>query len=431
MIDLENQTLGKYEVGRQIGKGSMGIVYLGYDPFTGRDVALKVALPESLNDERDGARYRKLFFNEAKVAGRLRHPNIIHVYDAGVEGDICFIVMEYVPGTRTLYDYCRPENLLPVEDVVRIIFKCARALDYAHRQGVIHRDIKPRNILLTEDRDVKIADFSIALMTQAEATATQVHGYVGSPLYMSPEQVLEEDITTQTDLFSIGVVLYEMLTGKHPFTADNLPAIIHQITECPPTPVDERRHDVPHVLAHIVDRLLKKRTAARYKTGLDVAADLSLVFEHLRLFDEQISGREKFNLVRELRFFAEFAEPEIWEVINASSWLEFQPGARIIVEGEMDNSFYVVIAGEVGVNKGGTPVDVLGPGDCFGEMGYIAHRSRTASIIARSVVTVLKVKGTLIERASLNCQLRFHRIFLNTLVERLSLATQRIADASN
>jgi len=226
------------------------------------------------------------------------------------------------------------------------------------------------------------------------------------------------------------VVLYEMLTGKHPFSADNLPAIIHQITERPHTPVGELRHDVPHVLAHIVDRLLKKRTVTRYKTGLDVAADLSLVFEHLRLFDEQVSGRDKFNLVRELRFFTEFAEPEIWEVINASSWLEFQPGARIIVEGEMDNSFYVVVTGEVEVHKGGTPVDVLGPGDCFGEMGFIARRSRTASIIARSTVTVLKAKGTLIERASLNCQLRFHRVFLNTLVERLSLATQRIADPS-
>ncbi len=427
-LDLENKVLGKYEVGRPIGRGSMGIVYLGHDPFAGRDVAIKVALPEAIHDPHSGARFRKLFFNEAKIAGRLRHPNIVQVYDAGVEGDLCFIVMEHVAGGRTLHDHCRPESLLPLEDVVRIVFRCARALDYAHRRGVVHRDIKPRNILLTESRDVKIGDFSIALMTHAETTSTQVHGYVGSPLYMSPEQVREDNITGQSDLFSIGVVLYELLTGRHPFAGDRLAAIIHQITERPHVPVAELRGDVPRVLAHIVDRLLKKDPAARYKTGLDLAADLSLVFEHLQLFEEEIPGREKFNLVRDLRFFAEFSEPEIWEVINASSWLEFQPGNQIIVEGEIESSFYVVINGEVEVHKGGQRVDVLGQGDCFGEMGFIAKRERTATIAARTAVTVLKVKGSLIERASLACQLRFHRVFLNTLIERLSKATERLTE---
>ena len=190
MHDLSNTTLGKYDVIREVGRGSMGVVYLGHDPFAGRDVAIKVALPESLQDKRGGARYRKLFFNEAKVAGKLRHPNIVGVYDAGSGGrNLCYIVMEMIFGGRTLFDHCQPDSLLPIEDVVRIIFKSARALDYAHRQGVIHRDVKPRNILLSEDGEVKLSDFSIALRTQGDATDTQVHGYIGSPLYMSPEQV--------------------------------------------------------------------------------------------------------------------------------------------------------------------------------------------------------------------------------------------------
>ena len=162
MHDLSDTTLGKYDVVREVGRGSMGVVYLGHDPFTGSDVAIKVALPESLQDKRGGARYRKLFFNEAKVAGKLRHPNIVGVFDAGMEDEICYIVMEMIFGGRTLYDHCQPDTLLPIEDVVRIIFKSARALDYAHRQGVIHRDIKPRNILLSEDGEVKLCDFSIA-----------------------------------------------------------------------------------------------------------------------------------------------------------------------------------------------------------------------------------------------------------------------------
>jgi len=427
MGTLENSTLGKFDVLREIGRGSMGTVYLGHDPFTGRDVAIKVAHPEQLSDTQQGARYRKMFFNEAKVAGRLRHPNIIQVYDAGVEGDICFIVMEYVAGGETLHKHARPGALLPMEDVVRISFRCAKALDYAHRKGVVHRDIKPRNILLTEEMDVKIGDFSIALIFEADATDTQVHGYVGSPLYMSPEQVHEETLTNQSDLFSLGVVMYEMLAGKHPFHGESLPGIIQKITEAPHTPLAEVRSDVPPVLAHIVDRCLKKRAADRYKTGLDLAGDLSLVFSHIRLLDEALPGGDKFALVKELRFFREFSEPEIWEVINASGWHEYDPGSEIITEGEIDNSFYVIVTGEVEVRKGGNSLDVLQQGDCFGEMGFIAGKERTASIVARTAVTAMKVRATLIERASLHCQLRFHKVFLNTLVERLSLTTARVS----
>lgn len=427
MKGLENRTIGKYDVIREVGRGSMGAVYLGHDPFAGRDVAIKVALQESIEAAGQSlTRYRKMFFNEAKVAGRLKHPNIISVFDAGMDEDVWFIVMEYVSGGRTLYDHCRPGSLLAIEDVVRIIFKCAKALDYAHRRGVVHRDVKPRNILLTEGDEVKIGDFSIALLTHADSTDTQVHGYVGSPLYMSPEQIREEQITSQTDIFSIGVLMYEMLTGKHPFSADSLPAIIHQIQEKPHTPLLEMRSDAPPVLGHILDRALKKNPAARYKTGLDMAADLSLVFDHIKLFEEEIPGREKFNMVRDLSFFHDFAEPEVWEVINAAKWREYEPGVEIIVEGDVDSSFFIIVSGEVYVRKGGKQVDVLHGGDCFGEMGFIARTERTASIIAKTPVTAMKVRASLIERASLHCQLRFHKVFLNTLVGRLSQATQRI-----
>ena len=229
----------------------------------------------------------------------------------------------------------------------------------------------------------------------------------------------------------MGVVMYELLTGKQPFAGDTLPAIIHNITEKAHIPLTELRSDVPGVLGHILDRTLKKKAAARYKTGLDIAADLSLVFDHIRLFEEELSGRDKFNLVKDLKFFAEFAEPEIWEVINASSWLEYDPESEIIIEGEVDNSFYVVVEGQVTVRKGTQEVDVLRAGDCFGEMGFIARRERTATIAARTGVTAIKVRASLIERASLHCQLRFHKVFLNTLVERLSHATERMTKVAS
>ncbi|TFH41911.1 MAG: cyclic nucleotide-binding domain-containing protein [Lysobacterales bacterium] len=427
MPDLSNTTLGKYDVIREIGRGSMGVVYQGHDPFTGRNVAIKVALPESLQDERSGARYRKLFFNEAKVAGKLRHPNIVGVFDAGVEGEICYIVMELIAGGRTLFDHCQPASLLPIEDAVRVIFKSARALDYAHRQGVIHRDVKPRNILLTVDSEVKLSDFSIALRTQGDATDTQVHGYIGSPLYMSPEQVRDDTITNQSDIFSLGVVMYELLTGRHPFAADNLPAIAHRITEKRHTPLAEMRPDAPPILARILDRALCKQTGQRYRMGLDVAADLSLVYDHIKLLDEQLPGDEKFKLVRSLAFFDDFTEPEIWEVINSSGWLDFAPGSEIIAEGELDTSFYIIISGDVTVFKGEMEVDELHQGDCFGEMGFIARKERSATIIAKTGVTTMNVRPSMIERASLHCQLRFHKVFLSALVARLSQATERLS----
>jgi len=426
MAARDIQVIGKYDVIKEVGRGGMATVYLGHDPFGGRDVALKVAHPEASGTEMGAGRYRKLFFNEAKIAGRLRHPNIIEVFDAGIEDDIWYIVMEHVRGGRTLGDFCKPDNLLPMEDVVRVIFKCAKALDYAHRSGVIHRDIKPKNILVTEDWEIKIGDFSIALQTRQDQTDTQVHGYIGSPLYMSPEQVRIEQVNNQTDIFSMGVVLYEMMTGRHPFAADNLPAITHQITSTAPRRIGEVRPEAPAIIEHIVDRMLAKSLSARYKMGLDVAADLSLVFDHITPANEELPGREKFNLVNGLRFFDDFAESEIWEIINASTWKTFDPPAEIIMEGEIDDTFYIIVSGDVVVCKSGSQVDALGRGDCFGEMGFIAKQVRSASIIAKTPVTVMQVRSALMERVSLNCQLRFHKVFLHTLVRRLSRTTAQV-----
>jgi len=429
MDDLSGTTLGKYELMRVLGHGSMGQVYLANDPFIGREVAIKVANPDALVEEERAARYRKLFFNEAKIAGMLRHPNIVSVYDAGIEEDVWYMVMEHVPGGLTLHPHCTPDKLLPLEDVVRIVFKCARALDFAHRKGVVHRDIKPRNILMTPDRDVKINDFGVALLTRTDATDTQIDGVVGSPLYMPPELVKEEPVPSQSDIFSLGVVIYELLAGKQPFAADNLPSIIYNITERPHTPLRKLRADVPRILEHIVDRCLHKMVNSRYKSGLDLAGDLSLVFDQARLTDEEISGREKFERVKNLSFFRDFPDPEIWEVINSGVWQDFGPDEEIIHEGEVDSSFFIIIDGEVTVRKGQHDLDVLKQGDCFGEMGFVAGVKRTATILARTPVCTMKVTSTLIDKASLSCQLRFKNVFLDTMVRRLSQANAWIAGA--
>jgi serine/threonine protein kinase len=422
------EKLGKYEILRQVGRGSMGIVYQGYDPFTDRQVAVKVALADSLRDKESGARYRKMFFNEAHTAGRLRHPNILEILDAGADGADCYIVMELVEGGETLKNYCRSDNLLPINEVIEIVFKCAKALDYAHRKGVVHRDIKPTNILFTPDRDVKIGDFSIAHFVNVESTNTMPMGFVGSPRYMSPEQVQEDSITNQTDLFSLGIVMYELLTGKHPFAAEGFSRLIHKIINEKAPPLKIWRSDVPDVLEKIVHHALQKNPERRYKMGLNMAADLSLAFDYLEKPEEDIDAEEKFNAVHELNFFAGFSDAEIWEIIRACNWQRFDSQVEIISEGDLDDSFFILVSGSVEIRKAGRPVGTLVQGDCFGEMGYLSRTRRSASVITCEPVTLMKINATLVEQLSVECQLHFTRVFLRVLVERLFATTALAAD---
>ena len=253
------QKMGKYELRREVGRGSMGVVYEAFDPYIGRLVAVKVAIADALRQPDSGERFRKMFFNEAHTAGMLRHPNILDIFDAGVDREKCYIVMELIEGADTLKSYCRADNLLPLNQVAEILFRCAKALDYAHRQGVIHRDIKPSNLLLTRNLEVKIADFSIAHINRTDLSTTMPLGFVGSPRYMSPEQIQEDLITSQTDLFSLGVVAYELLTGKHPFGAESFSRLIHRVVNEEPTPLASHRPDLPPVVQRFVQKALEKQ----------------------------------------------------------------------------------------------------------------------------------------------------------------------------
>ncbi|MBK6657548.1 MAG: protein kinase [Proteobacteria bacterium] len=416
--------LGKYDILSEIGRGSMGIVYRAFDPYINREVAVKVAMAEALKDKDTGERFRKMFFNEAHTAGMLRHPNILDIFDAGVDGDSCYIVMELVAKGGTLRPYCRAEKLLPLNQAAEIIFKCAKALDYAHRQGVIHRDIKPSNILVTDDMDVKIADFSIAHAVRQDTTQTMPLGFVGSPRYMSPEQVHEDVITNQTDLFSLGVVAYELITGHHPFGGESFSALVHKIVNEDPPPMSNYRADTPEVLERIVRRALEKNPARRYRTGLDIAADLSMAFTHLERPQEDIAITAKFDKVKRLEFFRGFPDNEIWEIIRASVWMEVDVDTAVVIEGEVDEAFFIIVSGDVSVTKFGQSLDQLHTGDCFGEMGYLNRIKRTATVKADGPLSLLKINATLIEQVSADCQLRFYKVFMKVLIDRLARTSE-------
>jgi eukaryotic-like serine/threonine-protein kinase len=262
---------GRYEILRELGRGSMGTVYLGRDPKINREVAIKtLKYADVAPGDLDQVKTR--FFREAEAAGKLSHTNIVSVYDVGEERDMAYIAMELLNG-RDLAGFCMPEHLLPVDQVLSIIADVAAALDYAHNQGVIHRDIKPANIMLLEDGRVKVTDFGIALVVDSSKTRTGI--VLGTPNYMSPEQVAGQKPDGRSDLFSLGIVFYELLAGARPFTGDTISAIIHAITHTPHTPFGEIKPDIPACCQAIVDRLLAKELNQRY----DSAARLSKAIE--------------------------------------------------------------------------------------------------------------------------------------------------------
>jgi serine/threonine protein kinase len=411
------EKIGKYVVVNEVGRGSTGIVYLSHDAYYGRDVAIKVYNMDSGADEERKRIARKMFLSEAHLVGMLQHPHILPIYDAGEEDGNCYIVTEHVHGARTLAAYCRPDNLLRIDDVVEIIFKCAKALHYAHSRGVIHRDIKPSNIMLTQDSDVRIIDFGIALV--ADSDISSIDGIAGSPSYMSPEQVQSLELSNRSDLYSLGAVMYELLSGARPFRAGNLQKLLHQIVYATPPPLHTLRKDIPEELESIVALALQKDPAKRCKSGLDFAAELTRVHQKLREHNSRIDRQEQFGVLRRLKFFHEFSHAEIWEVLRASSWQDYAPAEEIVKEGEMDDRFYIIVSGHCAVERHGTRLGTLDTGDCFGEASYVEGAKRTATIRAGLAVTVLKVSSTLLEQVSASCQLRFNRVFLRTLIGRL------------
>jgi eukaryotic-like serine/threonine-protein kinase len=416
------EKIGKYVVVNEVGRGSTGIVYLSHDAYYGRDVAIKVYNMDASGDEEKARIARKMFLSEAHLVGMLQHPNILPIYDAGEENGQCYIVTEHVHGARTLAAYCRPDNLLRIDDTVEIVYKCAKALHYAHSRGVIHRDIKPSNIMLTQDSDVRIIDFGIALVRDSDIS--RIEGIAGSPSYMSPEQVQSFELTNSSDLYSLGAVMYELLTGCRPFRAGNLQKLLHQIVYATPPPIHTLRKEIPEDLENVVAMALQKDPNKRYKTGLDFAAELTRCHQKLREQNSRIDRQEQFGVLRRLKFFHEFSHAEIWEVLRASSWQDYAPGEEIVKEGEMDDRFYIIVSGQCVVERHGDRLGTLDTGDCFGEASYVQGAKRTATIRAGSAVTVLKVSSTLLEQVSASCQLRFNRVFLRTLIGRLQSGEQ-------
>src|SRR5271170_2355216 len=268
----DTDRLGRYQLEREIGRGAMGVVYLGRDTAINRMVAIKAIPLASEFSDAELVEARSRFFREAETAGRLNHPNIVTIYDVGEERGLAYIAMEYLKG-KHLSDYAKSNNLLEPRKVLEIIGRTAEALGFAHKQQVVHRDIKPANLMYDPSTDVlKITDFGIARLSGAGQTRTGI--VLGTPSFMSPEQLEGRTVTGHSDLFSLGVSLFQLLTGQLPFTADSMTGLMQQIAEAQHPPLRAFRPDLPACVESVIDRALAKNPDARYDTGAQMAAAL-------------------------------------------------------------------------------------------------------------------------------------------------------------
>lgn len=278
---VQKPVLGRYQIEKELGKGAMGVVYLGRDPKINRVVAIKtIPLAEEFEEE-DIVSAKERFFREAETAGRLNHPDIVTVYDAGEDHDLAYIAMEYLKGDH-LNHYVEPDNLLPPDEVLRIVARAADALNYAHKQNVVHRDIKPANMMYQRENDeLKITDFGIARLTDSHTTKTGI--VLGTPSYMSPEQLEGKTVTGHSDLFSLGVTLYQLLSGQLPFQSESMTGLMFKIANADHLPIKSFQPELPECVESVIDNALKKDPEKRFEDGAEMARALRACIEHLRV----------------------------------------------------------------------------------------------------------------------------------------------------
>ncbi|MEE2984408.1 MAG: serine/threonine-protein kinase [Pseudomonadota bacterium] len=425
-MDQKPEKISKYDVTSVLGKGSMGVVYKGHDAYVDRPVAIKVAtIAEAESDGESMA--KRMFINEARSVGQLDHPNILKVYEAGEEDGMPYMVMEFIKGGDTLRSFCKPDTKLPIPHVLTLIRQSADALDYAHGKGVLHRDIKPANIMFTESGVAKLGDFGIARRMGVDQT--QIIGWAGSPLYMSPEQAQDEDLTSQSDLFSLGSVIYEMLAGAPPFAARGLSSLIQKVVNDDPEPLPEIDDEIPEFVWRVVKKMLTKDLAVRYKTGADVVKDIDEALDLLERSPVMLTDEQKIEKMKELSFFSQFSKKELKEVVKVAIWRNYTSGETIFSEGEKERAFFVLAEGSIAVTINGTRIRDLDAGECFGEIEYLSDTGRTATVVTNRESTVVKIDRDFKEWASLPSQVHLNRAFQEVLIERLQATSKALARA--
>ena len=421
--------IGKYRIRARLGEGSTSEVFLAHDPFRNHEVAIKRVRAALLPDSREQHFQQRFFAAEAALVGQLNHPNVVQILDAVADEQMPYLVMEYVGG-GTLRRFCRADSLLPVAQVVEIGFKCAMALGYCFRQGLIHRDVKPANLLVVIDgeriTDVKVTDFGSVFDLGAEHT--QVYR-VGSLAYMSPEQLDGDTLDCRADMYSLAAVMYHLLAGRPPFDATQQQTVMHQIYHGVPPPLATMRDGVPAALQALIEGGLAKKREQRpadWEAFAQALSALSADRQMARGPLQEVLDSERFTLLRSLEFFTGFGDVELWEVVRRAKWQRHGYGHALFRKGEIGNSIHIVTQGQVDVYREGKPVASLAAGSSVGEMAYLAPspelRVHTVDVLVAQQATTVSFTPQTMEQLSLGTRHLFDKAFIGVLVRRLHAA---------
>jgi eukaryotic-like serine/threonine-protein kinase len=427
--------IGKYRVLARLGEGATSEVFLAQDDFNQRQVAIKRVREPSLGDT-PGNHYRGRFFAaEAALAGKLEHPNVVRILDAVADPVQPYLVMEYVAGD-TLRRFCRPDALLSLQQIVEIGFKCALALDHVARRGLIHRDVKPANILAVLDDgggvvDVKLTDFGSVFDRHSDRT--QVFR-VGSLSYMSPEQLDGGPLEARTDMYALAAVLYHLVAGRPPFDAPTQVAVMNQIYHQDPPPLASLRSGVPPRMEALLQRMLAKNPAHRPESWQAFADEWALLVARREVplaARQDVLDSERFNLLRALEFFGGFGDVELWEVVHRARWQRHAFGDALYRKGDQGDSFHIVAEGRIDVYRDGARVAQLGSGTSVGEMAYLAPsaelRVHSADVLVAEAATTVSFTPATLDMLSAGTRHLFDRAFIRVLVRRLHAAHEALA----
>ena len=449
-VDLTNLRFGEYQAISELGRGATSTVYLAEKKF-GRfetmsdsgapgeaasdfpvlDAAEAPSKPAraavkvvSFTDETSklSRRFRKLFATEAWVASQLDHPNITKVFDWKVEDERAYLVLEYLEG-QTLDEYVTMDKLLPVQQVVDIMHKVAVALDYAHRRGVVNRDVKPANVMLCANGDVKLMDFGLALNIKKNVNidSTYING-LGSPSYMSPEQIKGYTLNHQTDLYSLGVMFYQLLTGRLPFRAKNTASLVYKIVNTEAVPVNQLNPELPEFTHKVISRAMEKDLYSRYRQGAQFAKDLSDAPYQRVKPGSTVNLDVRWKAVRGLPLLGGLDDMDVWELLRASNWREYPPAKMIMQEGEAGKSFGLVIDGLVEIENGATSMTIASRGDFIGIAEWLdsavdARRASSATTLDK--VVYLEINPAAFTYATEELSEEIHRLATDSLIKRM------------
>lgn len=413
--------IGRYTIGRRIGSGTCGVVHQSLDNLLGREVAVKLSpIGEAHVSTGKVPGAQRAYQTEIIAAGKLTHPNIVTVYDAGQFEELNYLVMEAVEG-KSLKEYGKGKTLLPVGEALRIISACCLALDYSHKQGILHRDIKPANIMLSYDGSVKLLDFGIAVGLNDEGTLKKEGPTLGTPNYMSPEQILGRELAEQSDFYSLATVLFELLTGRQLFKAKKVKDLFRTVIHRKAPLLTDIRPDLPDGLAEVLSKALEKKPSRRYQTGAEMAKAIDPFLKSYQAVEKRPLPQQRLvKLLRNQAFFKTFSEMEVALLLERVKLRTFTPSQTVMAKGERERRLLIITDGAVKCTRNSAFVAVMGAGDCVGETSFINGISEPRSYTALTSVSALEIMADDLAELPPKVHMHYHRYISDMLVDRLA-----------